>query len=167
MLSSCSIVMQLICTFVFPDARNRFSHDADHMILIKQHLEIFFVNMSVTLGPKMSGELRAVINMRPLNQYPKTQHFKMDTLKTVLNLVKKGDWVTSIDLKDAYSHVLMHRKHRKYSFLHSGQSISISSVNIWAKTSPRVFAKVVAVAAAHLRMQSIRLAVYLKSLACS
>ena len=53
------------------------------------------------LVPKKSGELRAVINLRPLNQYLKTQHFKMDTMKTVLNLVKKGDWAISINLKDA------------------------------------------------------------------
>ena len=41
------------------------------------------------LVPKKSGDLRAVINLGPLNQYLKTQHFKMDTLKTVLNLFKK------------------------------------------------------------------------------
>ena len=40
---------------------------------------------------KTTGDYRAVINLRPLNQYLKTQHFKKDTMKTVLNLVKKGD----------------------------------------------------------------------------
>lgn len=64
------------------------------------------------LVSKKSGELRAVINLRPLNQYLKTKHFKMDTLKTVMNLVKKGDWAISLDMKDAYFHILIHRKHR-------------------------------------------------------
>ena len=34
------------------------------------------------LAPKKMGDLQAVINLRPLNQYLKTQHFKMDALKT-------------------------------------------------------------------------------------
>ena len=114
------------------------------------------------LVPKKSGELRAVINLRPLNQYLKTQHFKMDTLKTVLNLVKKGDWAISIDLKDAYFHIMVHIKHRKYlRFCIQGKAYQFRALAFGPKTSPRVFTKIVAVAAAHLRMQSIRLAVYL------
>ena len=114
------------------------------------------------LVPKKSGDLRAVINLRPLNQYLKTQHFKMDTLKTVLNLVKKDDWAISIDLKDAYFHVLIHPKHRKYlRFCIQGRAFQFRALAFGPKTSPRVFTKIVAVAAAHLKMQSIRLAVYL------
>ena len=114
------------------------------------------------LVPKKSGDLRAVINLRPLNQYLKTQHFKMDTLKTVLNLVKKDDWAISIDLKGAYFHVLIHPKHRKYlRFCIQGRAFQFRALAFGPKTSPRVFTKIVAVAAAHLRMQSIRLAVYL------
>ena len=80
------------------------------------------------LVPKKSGDLRAVINLRPLNQYLKTQHFKMDTLKTVLNLVKKDDWAISIDLKDAYFHVLIHPKHRKYlRFCIQGRAFQFTS----------------------------------------
>ena len=54
----------------------------------------------VFLVTKKTGDYKAVINLKPLNQYLKTQHFKMDTMKTVLNLVKKGDWAFSIDMKD-------------------------------------------------------------------
>lgn len=114
------------------------------------------------LVPKKSGELRAVINLRPLNQYLKTQHFKMDTMKTVLNLVQKGDWAISVDLKDAYFHILIHPKHKKFlRFCIQGKAYQYRALAFGPKTSPRVFTKVVAVVAAHLRMQSIRLSVYL------
>ena len=43
------------------------------------------------LVPKKSGALRPVINLRPLNRYLKKQHFKMDSLSTVLNLVQQVD----------------------------------------------------------------------------
>ena len=114
------------------------------------------------LVTKKTGDYRAVINLRPLNQYLKTQHFKMDTMKTVLNLVKKGDWAFSVDLKDAYFHILIHPSHRKYlRFCIKGKAYQYRVLAFGPKTSPRVFTKVVAVVAAHLRMQSIRLAVYL------
>ena len=114
------------------------------------------------LVTKKTGDYRAVVNLRPLNQYLKTLHFKMDTMKTVLNLVKKGDWAFSVDLKDAYFHILIHPSHRKYlRFCIKGKAYQYRVLAFGPKTSPRVFTKVVAVVAAHLRMQSIRLAVYL------
>lgn len=39
------------------------------------------------LVKKKTGDLRPVINLRPFNRYLKTQHFKMDTMRSVLNLV--------------------------------------------------------------------------------
>ena len=98
-----------------------------------------------------------MINLRPLSHYLKTQQ-----LKTVLNLVKKDDWAISIDLKDAYFQVFIHPKHRKYlRFCIQGRAFQLRALAFGPKTSPRVLTKIVAVAAAHLRMQSIRLAVYL------
>lgn len=43
----------------------------------------------------------------------KKQHFKMDTLNTVLNVVKPKHWAISIDLTDAYLHVPIFLKHWK------------------------------------------------------
>lgn len=39
------------------------------------------------------------------NRYLKKQHFKMDTLNKVLNVVKLMDWAISINLTDAYLHI--------------------------------------------------------------
>ena len=57
------------------------------------------------LVPKKSGELRPVLNLRPLNQYLETKHFKIDTLSKVLNFVKKGDWGISVDLRRLFSYI--------------------------------------------------------------
>ena len=84
----------------------------------------------------------------------------MDTLKTVLNLVKKRDWAISIDLKDAYFHVLIHPKHRKYPrFCIRVRAFQFRALAFGPKTSPRLFAKLVAAATTYQRMQSIKLAV--------
>ena len=78
---------------------------------VEQHLGFY---STMFLVPKKSGELRPVINLRPLNQYLRTEHFKMDTLSKVLNLVKKGDWAITVDLRDAYFHIPIFRRHRKF-----------------------------------------------------
>lgn len=114
------------------------------------------------LVPKKTGDLRPVINLKPLNQYLRTQHFKMDTLSKVLNLTKKGDWAISIDLKDAYFHIPIFQGHRKYlRFCIQGKAYQYTALPFGPKTSPRVFTKVVSVVAGYLRMQNLRIAVYL------
>jgi ribonuclease HI len=114
------------------------------------------------LVPKKTGDLRPVINLKPLNKYLRKQHFKMDSLKTVLNLVQKGDFAISIDLKDAYMHIPVFPSHRKYlRFSINNKVYQWTSVPFGPTSAPRVFTKIVAVVASYLRQQNLRLAVYL------
>jgi len=41
-----------------------------------------------------------VINLRPLNQFMRNKHFKMENLGMMRDLLRQGDWIASIDLKD-------------------------------------------------------------------
>jgi len=54
------------------------------------------------LVPKKDGSFRPVINLRPLNQFMTTSHFKMENLGMLRDLLRQGDYMASIDLKDAY-----------------------------------------------------------------
>ncbi|MCG8093560.1 MAG: hypothetical protein JAZ17_08020, partial [Candidatus Thiodiazotropha endolucinida] len=112
------------------------------------------------LVPKKSGEMRPVINLRPLNRYLRKQHFKMDCLSKVMNLVQLGDWAISIDLKEAYLHVPLHVAHRKFlCFCIQGKAFQFTCLCFGPSQAPRNFTKIVV--AAHLRMQNLRLSVYL------
>ena len=51
---------------------------------------------------KKTGDLRPVINLKPLNKCIVKKHFKMDTLAKTLNLIKVEDWAISLDLKDEF-----------------------------------------------------------------
>ncbi|MCG8045731.1 MAG: hypothetical protein JAY66_08610 [Candidatus Thiodiazotropha taylori] len=114
------------------------------------------------LVPKKSGELRPVINLRPLNRYLRKQHFKMDSLSRVINLVQKGDWAISLDLKDAYMHIPIFGPHKRFlRFCIKGKCYQFTCLCFGPTVAPRVFTKVIAVVAGHLRMQNVRLAVYL------
>ena len=53
-------------------------------------------------SPKKDGATRLVINLRPLNWIIQPVHFKMESLGMIRDLLREGDWMASIDLKDAY-----------------------------------------------------------------
>jgi ribonuclease HI len=114
------------------------------------------------LVPKKNGQLRPVINLRPLNKYLVKKHFKMDTLAKVINLVRPRDWAVSIDLSDAYLHIPIYRKHRKFlRFCFQGICYQWKVMCFGPSVAPRVFTKLVSVVAAYLRTLNIRLSVYL------
>ena len=104
--------------------------------------------------------MRPVINLKPLNVYLRKQHFKMDTLTKVINMVEKGDWAISIDLKDAYHHIMIFKGHRKF-WRFQGMTYQFCSLCFGPTSAPRTFVKVIAVIVTHLRKNGLRLASYI------
>ena len=66
------------------------------------------------LVPKKDGGQRPVINLKALNQFVRAQHFKMEGIHTLKDLLKPGDWLAKIDLKDAFFTIPIHPGHRRY-----------------------------------------------------
>ena len=54
------------------------------------------------LVEKASGGWRPVIDLSPLSEFVRQTPFKMETASSVLLSVREGDFLASIDLKDAY-----------------------------------------------------------------
>ena len=65
----------------------------------------------IFLVPKKDDSFRPVINLRPLNQFMATSHFKMESLAMLRDLLRPGDWMASVDLKDAYLSVVIWEGH--------------------------------------------------------
>ena len=57
---------------------------------------------NIFVVPKKDGSLRPVINLKKLNTFVKYQHFKQESLSFALDLIQRNDYLTSIDLTDAY-----------------------------------------------------------------
>ncbi|VDI61342.1 Hypothetical predicted protein [Mytilus galloprovincialis] len=93
------------------------------------------------LVPKKTGDMRPVINLKPLNRYLRKQHFKMDSLSTVLNVVKQGDWAISLDLKDAYMHIPVFSKTQTVSEVLCKKQplLTIFSSTVWSNISSSSF----------------------------
>ena len=67
------------------------------------------------LVPKKDGGWRPISNLKRLNaNHLSAPHFWMDTVADVLLLSRPGGWAVSIDLKDAYQHILIVPRFRKY-----------------------------------------------------
>ena len=53
----------------------------------------------VFLVPKSDESWRPVINLKPLNRYIVTHHFKMELVRSVRGLIQQGDWMVKLDKK--------------------------------------------------------------------
>ena len=65
------------------------------------------------LVEKATGGWRPVIDLPPLNGFVRQTPFKMETAASVLLSVRDGDFLASVDLKDAYFQIPVHRSSRK------------------------------------------------------
>ena len=65
------------------------------------------------LAPKKNGQWRPILNLKPLNAFVRPPRFRMETLAVILPQLRTGDWVTSINLTDAYLHVPVHQDDRQ------------------------------------------------------
>ena len=51
---------------------------------------------------KPDGETRLILNLKELNRFVKCEHFKMNGVKAIINMVTRNCFMATIDLKDAY-----------------------------------------------------------------
>ena len=64
------------------------------------------------------------------NTFLNRESFKMETPETIRISLQSGEWVTSIDFKDAYFHIPIHSQSRKYMRFHiQGQSTTLWPVH--------------------------------------
>ena len=53
-------------------------------------------------------------NLKRLNKFADYKHFKIESLQNILELIRPGIYMTSIDLKDAFYLVPVHKSHQAY-----------------------------------------------------
>ena len=117
---------------------------------------------SLFLVPKKDGSLRPVINLRKLNEFVKYQHFKQEHLSYALDLIQKNDYLTSIDLTDAYFSISIHQEYRKYlRFSWNGVLYEFKVLCFGLASAPRIFTKVLKPVFAFFRQQGIRCMYYI------
>ena len=107
-----------------------------------------------------------MIDLSPLNRFVENFHFQMESISCLKTLLRRGDFMTCIDLKDAYLSVHVHKSSQKYlCFQWRNTSYAFQGLPFGLNTAPRVlqrvYTKLIKPIAAYLRKRGIRIIVYL------
>ena len=116
----------------------------------------------IFLIPKKNGKLRLIIDLSVLNHFVHTQTFKMETQRKVKDAVQLNDWAFSLDLTDAFLHIPIHHRSRKYlRFTLRGRVYQFKALPFGLSTSPYAFTRLMNVIVTFLRRRAITLHPYL------
>ena len=95
------------------------------------------------LVPKPDGTNRFIINLKELNTFITTNHFKLEDLRTAIKMLTPGMFMSTIDLKDAYFTVPVHKNSRKYlHFCFENQLFEFVCLPFGLSVSPYIFTKI-------------------------
>jgi hypothetical protein len=110
-------------------------------------------------GPK---RWRWVLDCKHLNQSLRFDRFKMASMSTVRSMLRHADWLTSIDLQDAYLHVPLTRRSARYlAFRALGRTYRFRAMLFGLASAPGVFTMLMKSVVRHLHLQGVRALAYL------
>ena len=112
--------------------------------------------------PEEGGGQRPVFNLKHLNQFVRYDHFKMEGIHMLRDLLKPNDFLAKIDLKDAYFAMPIWKNHQKFlRFIWQDTQWKFLYLPFGFASTPRVFTKILKPVVSLLRKQGIRLIIYL------
>lgn len=122
---------------------------------------------NVFLIPKNDGSFRFILNLKELNKFVETHHFKMEDIRTASKLISTSDFMANIDLKDAYFFIPIHSSCKKYlRFKFEGQTYEFQCLPFGLCSAPFVFTKLMKPVTTFLRNRGHLLVIYLDDLLC-
>ena len=126
--------------------RNSYLLEALHQLIDKNAVErvqnpksLGFFNR-LFLVPKPNDKWRPILDLSKLNLFLKVEKFKMETPETIRTSLQQGEWVTSVDFKDAYFHIPIQEQSRKYLRFHiQGRTYPPKALPFGLSTAPMEF----------------------------
>ena len=114
------------------------------------------------LVQKPNGKYRFILNLKCFNDNVVTEHFKMEDIRTAINILEQNDFMCSIDLKDAYFLISVVESSRKYlRFIFDNMLFEFTCLPFGLSTSPYIYSKIMKPVIAILRSKGIRITNYL------
>ena len=114
------------------------------------------------LVPKKDGGQRPVVNLKNLNSFVKEEHFKMEGIHTLKDLLMPEDWMCKVDLKDAYFSIPVSEEQRNLLTFRVGTKFfQFNCLPFGLSSAPWVFTKTLKPVVAYLRQLGVRLIIYI------
>ena len=130
------------------------------VVPVSDSQEGFYSNLF--LVPKKNGQMRPVINLKRLNQWVSAEHFKMEGIPTLRDLLSPGDWFVKVDLKDAYFTVPIDSGHHHYlRFMLGKEKYQFTCFPFGLSCAPWTFTKVMKTVMILLRSWGVRIIIYI------
>lgn len=121
----------------------------------KSYLSKFFTLQEQT-------KRRSILDCQKLNSFIQVEHFKMEGVPALRDIIEENDYICKIDLKDAYVVVPIHPDSQDYlSFENQGTVYRYKSLAFGLSIAPRVFSETMKYAIEPLRKEGHRLVYYL------
>ena len=110
---------------------------------------------------KKGGKLRLITDLRFVNNFCNTPKFRYEDISVLPQVVKNKDKLVTIDLKDGFFHVPVHRDYRTYLGFCWDQKYYVWNVLPFGlQSSPYYFCKVIRPIVEYLILQGVRLIAY-------
>ena len=110
---------------------------------------------------KKDGTKRMILNLKKLNSFIKYEHFKMESIHNVLEIITPHAYMASIDLKDAFYSISVtpeHRKYLKFKFLNNTYQFNVMPFGYGP--AMRIFTKTMKAVFRHLRQKGHKSVIY-------
>ena len=148
--------------------KNKHLKESLQALIQKQAVEKVLVPSSLAfynrlfLVPKPNNKWRPILDLSQLNLYLASTSFKMETPETIRLSLQQGEWVTLLDFSDAYFHIPISQRSRKYLRFHlNSQTYQFTALPFGLSTAPLEFTKVVKEVKLMAQSQGIRIHQYL------
>ena len=113
-------------------------------VIVKSHHEPGEIISHIFIRPKADGSHRLILNLSKLNDHVEKITFKMETLKSALQMIRQGCFFSKVDLKEAFYSIGINRQFQKYLYVFTCLPNGLS-------TASRIFTKVLKPVFAALR----------------
>jgi hypothetical protein len=121
--------------------------------------ELLFPNVSC---PKEGQQAEACDKPKKLNKPVNTEHFKMEGIHMLKDLLRTGDWMAKIDLKDAYVMIPIAQEDRDFlNFQWKNQTYQFNCLPFRFSSAPWVFTKTTRPVVAILREMGLCMIIYI------
>ena len=148
--------------------RNLYLKEALQALLYKKAVEMLRVRTSLAffnrpfIVPKPNQKWRPILDLSALNKFLSIKAIKIETPETIQISLQQGEWVTSLDFSDAYFHIPIHTRSRKYLRFHfQNQSYQFRALPFGLSTAPMEFTCVVKEVKLMAQSRGIRIHQYL------
>lgn len=112
--------------------------------------------------PKPDGSSRLILNLKELNEFIETEHFKLEDDKVASKLINQGCFMGKLNLEDAYYLVSVDKESRRFlRFSFGGTLYEFNCLPFGLNTAPFIFTKIMKPVVSHLRSLGYVSTIYL------